>query len=344
MRSPTAGARCRRPRRATGAGCSPPRPCATRFSASMRCSPNGAPASIPPIELAAAHLKLAWWREEIERLGRGAPVHPISRYIASLAARGRGGFHAPRDNPRGRRAPDRRRTARAWRRARSARGRPVGGAARDGSAPRGRAGADAGAAAVHRAEAALAAAEYLNDAIAGYRRAARFGRVVFPVDELLAANVEDADLSAAEPPLHLQSYLEELRRRAVGYCSQATAALPRSEHGPMRHLLVLAALGARQSEWPAERAAASARAVSRLEHGAPRCAPAMSGASMEPLAIPTAKQLPAKLEPRRPLGADDSRHRSERRLRAGARNRLRARGRERRARRPQRRQARPAVR
>jgi phytoene/squalene synthetase len=103
------------------------------------------------------------------------------------------------------------------------------------------------AAAVHRAEAALAAAEYLNDAIAGYRRAARFGRVAFPVDELLAANVEDADLSAAEPPLHLQSYLGELRRRAVGYCSQATAALPRSEHGPMRHLLVLAALGARQT-------------------------------------------------------------------------------------------------
>ena len=93
----------------------------------------------------------------------------------------------------------------------------------------------------------MAAAEYLNDAIAGYRRAARFGRVAFPVDELLAANVEDADLSAAEPPLHLQSYLGELRRRAVGYCSQATAALPRSEHGPMRHLLVLAALGARQT-------------------------------------------------------------------------------------------------
>jgi len=199
----------------------------------------------PAIELAAAHLKLAWWREEIERLGRGAPIHPISRYIASLpragevdftplettlaaAARQIGG--APLEHG----AELEAHAAALW-------AQPLATAARLAGEP-----APALAAAVHRAEAALAAAEYLNDAIAGYRRAARFGRVAFPVDELLAANVEDADLSAAEPPLHLQSYLGELRRRAVGYCSQATAALPRSEHGPMRHLLVLAALGARQ--------------------------------------------------------------------------------------------------
>jgi 15-cis-phytoene synthase len=200
----------------------------------------------PAIELAAAHLKLAWWREEIERLGRGAPVHPISRYIASLPRAGEVDF-TPLEMTL------------------EAAARQIGGAPLERGAeleahanalwaqPLAAAGCLAGepapalAAAVHRAEAALAAAEYLNDAIAGYRRAARFGRVAFPVDELLAANVEDADLSAAEPPLHLQSYLEELRRRAVGYCSQATAALPRSEHGPMRHLLVLAALGARQT-------------------------------------------------------------------------------------------------
>jgi phytoene/squalene synthetase len=104
--------------------------------------------------------------------------------------------------------------------------------------------------AVRRSASALAAALYLNEAISSYRRAARFGRVVFPVDELLAANVEDADLCAAEAPVHLQSYLEELRRRAVRYCSQAGEALPRSEQGPMRHLLVLAALGARQAARP----------------------------------------------------------------------------------------------
>src|SRR3984957_19790043 len=38
----------------------------------------------PAVGPVAAHLKLAWWREEIERLSRGAPVHPIGRYLASL--------------------------------------------------------------------------------------------------------------------------------------------------------------------------------------------------------------------------------------------------------------------
>jgi 15-cis-phytoene synthase len=200
----------------------------------------------PAIELAAAHLKLAWWREEIERLGRGAPVHPISRYIASLPRAGEVDF-TPLETtlaaaarqiggaPLERGAELEAHAAALW-------AQPLATAARLAGEP-----PPALAAAVHRAEAALAAAEYLNDAIAGYRRAARFGRVAFPIDELLAADVEDADLSAAEPPLHLQSYLGELRRRAVGYCSQAAAVLPRSEHGPMRHLLVLAALGARQT-------------------------------------------------------------------------------------------------
>jgi phytoene/squalene synthetase len=104
--------------------------------------------------------------------------------------------------------------------------------------------------AVHRAQSALAAALYLDDAISSYRQAARFGRVVFPVDELLAANIENADLCAAEPPVHLQSYLAELRGRTLGYCSRASAELPRSEHGSLRHLLVLAALGARRASRP----------------------------------------------------------------------------------------------
>jgi 15-cis-phytoene synthase len=205
----------------------------------------------PAVELAAAHLKLAWWREEIERLGRGAPVHPISRYIASLPRAGEVDFTpleitleaAVRQiggAPLERGAELEAHAAALW-------AQPLATAACLAREPGVATPAPALAEAVHRAETALAAAEYLNDAIASYRRAARFGRVAFPVDELLAANVEDADLSAAEPPLHLQSYLGELRRRAVGYCSQATAALPRSEHGPMRHLLVLAALGARQT-------------------------------------------------------------------------------------------------
>ena len=200
----------------------------------------------PAVQLDAAHLKLAWWREEIERLGRGAPVHPIGRYLASLPRAHAVGF-TPLEKTL------------------AAAARQIGGAPlergveleahaaalwADPLAVAARLGGERPPAldeAVHRAESALAAAEYLNDAIASYRRAARFGRVVFPVDELLAANIENADLTAAEPPVHLQSYLEELRRRAVRYCSQASAALPRSEHEPMRHLLVLSALGARQA-------------------------------------------------------------------------------------------------
>jgi phytoene synthase len=205
----------------------------------------------PAVEPAAARLKLAWWHEEIGRLGRGAPVHPISRYIASLpcagdvdftgfektleaAARQLGGA------PLERAAELEAHAAALW-------AEPLAMAARLAGEPGRASPAPASAEAVHRAETALAAGEYLNEAITGYRRAARFGRVVFPVDELLAANIEDADLRAAEPPLHLQSYLEERRRRAAQYCSQASAALPRSEHEPMRHLLVLAALCAWQA-------------------------------------------------------------------------------------------------
>ena len=205
----------------------------------------------PAIELAAAHLKLAWWREEIERLGQGVPVHPISRFIASLP-RARAVEFTPLEKtleaaarqisgaPLERGAELEAHAAALW-------AQPLAMAARLAREPAPALAAPALAAAVHAAEAALAAAEYLNDAIANHRRAARFGRVAFPIDELLAAHIEDADLCAAEPPLHLQSYLEELRSRAVRYCSQATAALPRSEHDPMRHLLVLAALGARRT-------------------------------------------------------------------------------------------------
>ncbi len=95
----------------------------------------------PAIELAAAHPKLAWWREEIERLGRGAPVHPISRYIASLPRGGEVDFTPLETTSRRPRARSAAHRLRAWRRARSTRDRPVGAAARDGSMPRGRAGA-----------------------------------------------------------------------------------------------------------------------------------------------------------------------------------------------------------
>jgi len=37
----------------------------------------------PDTALAVAQIKLAWWHEEMRRLAEGAPVHPISRYLAS---------------------------------------------------------------------------------------------------------------------------------------------------------------------------------------------------------------------------------------------------------------------
>ena len=38
----------------------------------------------PATEVSASQIKLAWWREEIQRLIERAPVHPICRYLAAL--------------------------------------------------------------------------------------------------------------------------------------------------------------------------------------------------------------------------------------------------------------------
>jgi len=200
----------------------------------------------PGTEAKVAQLKLAWWQDEIGRLSAGSPVHPISRYLAALPRAGVADF-----------APLARAVDAALMQVAGAplergeelkthssalRGGPLLVAARL-----------AGSLAAEAEEAslgcvsALAAGEYLAGAIADYRRAARFGRVAFPVDELLTARIEDADLSAADPPPHLQSYLGGLRRRAAQLfadAADATDALPRAERAQLRHLLVLAALGA----------------------------------------------------------------------------------------------------
>ncbi len=203
------------------------RPAARHVCAARRMARSR---SIPPLEPAAAHSKLAWWREEIERLSRGAPVasdQPLHRSAPAVQARwisrrskkpleaaARQIAGAPLEHGAELEAHARRcgRCRSPWQRASR-----VSRASARRASPRAATPARL-AEAVHRAEAALGAAEYLDGALAGYQRAARFGRVVFPVDELLAASIEDEDLSAAEPPLHLQSYLEELRRRAVRYC------------------------------------------------------------------------------------------------------------------------------
>lgn len=198
----------------------------------------------PATEASAARLKLAWWQEEIRRLTRHAPVHPIGRYLASLprativdfeplnaaveaAARQVAGA------PLERGAELEAHSAALWANQLLVAAR----LARDQTSET--------ESAVHSSASSLAAAEYLAESIADYRRQARHGRVVFPVDELLAARIEDADLNAAEAPVHLQSYLDGLRQRAAQFYAAATRALPRAERAPLRHLLVLAALGAK---------------------------------------------------------------------------------------------------
>jgi phytoene synthase len=207
----------------------------------------------PATESSVAQLKLAWWRDEMQRLNTGAPVHPISRYLAALPRADAADF-APL-------------IAAVEAAAAHVAGAPIersgeleahSGALRAG--PLLVAAELAGCAteaqgAIKTSVAALAAGEYLAAAIADYRREARAGRVAFPVDELLAAGVDDADLAAAEPPPHLQTYLEKARRRARQYFTAAAEAVPRPERARLRHVAVLATLGAQHLNWQETRGA-----------------------------------------------------------------------------------------
>jgi 15-cis-phytoene synthase len=198
----------------------------------------------PATEISAAELKVGWWQEEMRRLAQGSPVHPISRYLADLPRAGSVDFRPL--------------AAAIDAVARQAAGAPL----ERGSelhahsaalyanpllmAARLARGADAAAeSSVHGSLSSLAAAHYLAAAAAGYRREANRGRVTFAVDELLAAGIENADLGAAEPSPRLQAYLHDVRARAARLFAAAARDLPPAERAAMRHLLVLAALGAK---------------------------------------------------------------------------------------------------
>jgi phytoene synthase len=202
----------------------------------------------PATESSVAHLKLAWWQDEMQRLAAGAPVHPISSYLAALpraaavdftplvtavrsAALQVGGVPVERGS-------DLEPLCRAlW-------GEPLALASRLAAD----AADDAG---LLDCTTALAVADHLAKAIRGYRREARVGRVPFAIDELLAAGVDNADLAAEAPPPHLQAYLDRLRETAAGRFETAAQALPRAQRGAQRHLLVLAALGLNHLNSPA---------------------------------------------------------------------------------------------
>lgn len=194
----------------------------------------------PGMEAGVAQLKLHWWRDEIRRLASGAPLHPITRHLAEMpnaasadvgrldaaveaAAAELAGVPLERAEELGAHAD-------------ALYGVPLLVAARLGAPHGDSAGARASIA-------ALAAAEYLARALHAYRREAQAGRMVFAVDELLAAGIDNDDLIAAVPPPHLAAYLDALRRRAADYFTTSARALDAADRPALRHLAVLASLG-----------------------------------------------------------------------------------------------------
>ena len=197
----------------------------------------------PSTEISVAHLKLAWWREEMHRLEQGSAVHPISLYLTALPRAAAVDFTplsaavtAAAAQVSG--APLERgsdlepQSLALW-------GGPMALASQLAGDVRDETG-------LRDCTNALAAADYLSRSIRGYRRDARAGRVPFAIDELLAAGVDNDDLAADPPPPHLQNYLDGLRTRAAQYFETAAETLPRAQRARHRHLLVLAALGQAQ--------------------------------------------------------------------------------------------------
>jgi phytoene synthase len=194
----------------------------------------------PATESAVAHLKLAWWQEEMQRLIAGSPVHPIGIYLAALPRATVVDFtplltavnaaaHQVGGVPLERGADLEPQSSALW-------GGPLTLASRLAAEVPDQAN-------LQKCTDALAAAHCLSRAIRHYRRDARIGRVPFAIDELIAARVDNDELIADPPPAHLESYLDLLRARAVQYFESAAQVLPRAERRPHRHLLVLAALG-----------------------------------------------------------------------------------------------------
>ena len=201
----------------------------------------------PDVELAVAQVKLAWWREELDRLIAGSPLHPITRYLAALPEAAAANF-----KPLGRSveaaaaqvagAPLER-AAELQAHANALLGVPLYLASLLGAL-------DCDRLALESCANALASAQYLSRAVRDYRRQARSGRIPFAIDDLLAAGIENDDLVAAAAPPRLQGYLGAQRRAATAYFSDADAALPPTDRPALRHLPVLAALGKRRLTRP----------------------------------------------------------------------------------------------
>jgi phytoene synthase len=193
----------------------------------------------PRTDPAVAGAKLLWWREEMARLARREPVHPIGRFLVALPRADAVDFA-----PLG---------AAVEAAAAQAAGVPLEHGADLPEFARRLLGdplqiaaalsAEFGdAAAVAGCTAALGAADYLARALADYGPEARAGRMVFAVDDLLSAGIENGDLEARDPPPRLREFLQVQRLRAARLYESASA-LPASDQAAQRGLLVMAALG-----------------------------------------------------------------------------------------------------
>jgi 15-cis-phytoene synthase len=201
----------------------------------------------PATEAGTSRIKLAWWQQEIQRLIAHAPVHPICVYLDSLPRAREVDFSplslavdaslaelsgVPLEH-----------SAELEPHACALRAGPLGLASRLASG-------DIDEAGLGNCLRALAVADHLARVTRDYRRQARFGRVPFAVDELLAAGLDNTDLCADQPPPKLEAYLKQLQARATQNYERAALALPTAGRAQQRHLLVLAALGSKHLQEP----------------------------------------------------------------------------------------------
>jgi phytoene synthase len=210
----------------------------------------------PGTEVSVAQIKLVWWREEMDRMAAGSPRHPITCHLSDMPCAAGVDFSPLSRSIEAAAAQvagvPLERGIELESHADALFGSPLVVAALLG-------GARADPSALRACVAALAAAQYLARAIADYGAEARAGRIPFAVDDLLAAEIENDDLVAADPPARLRTYLNHLRQRAAAYFSNAAAALAPDERRQLRHLLVLATLGAKHLNDGGRRAGADFR-------------------------------------------------------------------------------------
>ena len=196
----------------------------------------------PATENSVAQIKLAWWHDEIGRLVGGSPLHPVTRRIAALPDASRADL------------------AMLERTVAAAAAQLAGVPLELGTELEAHADALYGVPLLAASQlsgcgaglearpciTALAQGEYLSRAVADYPRELAAGRMPFPVDGLLAAQIEDDDFSATVAPPRLVDHLDRLRQQAAEHFSSASRALSAVTGPDRRHLAVLATLGARQ--------------------------------------------------------------------------------------------------